>query len=123
MAQTLAYKTVTAFAIQGNAYSTAHTKGISKILLVSCTGGSSASSVGWALNMSADIKGTVHAVSGSFVTGGLAAGKPHLVTYSSASGSASTGRVYAWSSTTTLVYSKNGQDLSGLKWRWLVYCS
>ena len=123
MAQTCSYSVVAAMGCMPNPYSTAHTKGGFQEWLLSCVCGSSASSSVMALDLSTDIKGTILDFQiGEFTS--KVGDTFNQIKYSSASGSASTGGILAWSTAVSagdtasnVCLSKNGQDLSSLKFR------
>jgi len=118
MAQTASYSVITSFGKMADPYATTHVKGGIKEWLLSCVLGSSASSSVMVLDLSTDIKGTVHDFQIGEITGKTGDTVLQLK-YSSASGSASTGGILAWSTavstgdtTSNVVLSIAGQDLS-----------
>lgn len=123
MAQTCSYSVVAVGGYMANPYSTAHLQGGLQEWLISCVCGSSASSSVMALDLSADITGTIQDFQiGAFTSKTSATFKQ--LKYSSASGSASTGGILAWSTTASagdtasnVCLSKAGQDLSSMKFR------
>jgi hypothetical protein len=122
MAQTASYKVVAALGHMPVKYSSGHAEP-SRELLVSVTPGSSASTTGMVLSLANDIKGTILDFSIGMFSAATNTGY-RIARYSSASGSASTGKLYFWSTKissgddgTNRCVSKNGQDLSGWKFR------
>lgn len=121
MAQTASYKVVTGLGVFPLKYSSGHAA-VGREILISVTPGSSASSSGMVLSLANDVKGTIQDFTIGEFTG--VASTKRWVRYSSAAGSASTGKLYFFSTTisagdtaSNTVLSKAGENLSGFKFR------